>query len=180
MYCTRDRRGWGAGSTNYKELLRKKGFSPPPNFGSFVSPPSPPHIQSSSAIPVYTVKSMRKSEFAWERMCVCVCVYENVCTYKCVLRNCVYGFSASGCAAPRHMWWQVYNSTLAFAFHPQELAPPLATGMVYVSSVPLTKTVLFLRKLNMGLINKGWYGMFFAWEVWYIADVWSINPSSKQ
>ena len=29
----------------------------------------------------------------------------------------------------------------------------------------------------MGLIKKGWYGMFFACEVWCIADVSSVSLS---
>ena len=34
--------------------------------------------------------------------------------------------------------------------------------------------------LNMGLINKGWYGMFVACGIWCLADVLSISPSSEQ
>ena len=30
-------------------------------------------------------------------------------------------------------------------------------------------------KLDMGFINKGWYGMFFACDVWCTADVSSVN-----
>ena len=34
----------------------------------------------------------------------------------------------------------------------------------------------------MGLINKGWYGMFFACGIWcvHVADVLSVSPSLKQ
>ena len=32
----------------------------------------------------------------------------------------------------------------------------------------------------MDLINKGWDGMFFACEVWCVADVSSISPSLEQ
>ena len=32
----------------------------------------------------------------------------------------------------------------------------------------------------MGLINKGWYGVFFACGIWCLADVWSVSPSSEQ
>ena len=32
----------------------------------------------------------------------------------------------------------------------------------------------------MGLINEGWYGMFFACGIWYLADVSSVSPSSEQ
>ena len=33
----------------------------------------------------------------------------------------------------------------------------------------------------MDLINKGWYGMFSACEVWCIADISSVSrPSSEQ
>ena len=32
-------------------------------------------------------------------------------------------------------------------------------------------------EVNMGLINKGCYGMFFAREVWCIADVSSVRQS---
>ena len=32
----------------------------------------------------------------------------------------------------------------------------------------------------MALINKGWYGMFFTCEIWCIADVSSVSPSSEQ
>ena len=35
-------------------------------------------------------------------------------------------------------------------------------------------------KLNMGLINKGWDSMFFACEVWRIADVSSVSRWSEQ
>ena len=34
-------------------------------------------------------------------------------------------------------------------------------------------------KLNTGLINKGWYGMFFACKVLRIADVSNVSPSSE-
>ena len=34
--------------------------------------------------------------------------------------------------------------------------------------------------LNVGLINKGWYGMFVACGIWCLADVSSVSPSSKQ
>ena len=34
--------------------------------------------------------------------------------------------------------------------------------------------------LNMGLINKGWYGMFVACGIWCLADVSSVSPSSEQ
>ena len=34
-------------------------------------------------------------------------------------------------------------------------------------------------KLNVGLINKGWYGMLFAREIWCIADGSSVNPKSS-
>ena len=33
---------------------------------------------------------------------------------------------------------------------------------------------------NMGLINKGWYGMFIACGIWCLADVSSVSPSSEQ
>ena len=32
----------------------------------------------------------------------------------------------------------------------------------------------------MGLINNGWYGMFFACGIWCLADVSSVSPSSEQ
>ena len=32
----------------------------------------------------------------------------------------------------------------------------------------------------MGLINKGWYGVFFACGIWCLAEVWSVSPSSEQ
>ena len=32
----------------------------------------------------------------------------------------------------------------------------------------------------MGLINKGWYGMFVACGIWCLADVSSVSPSSEQ
>ena len=32
----------------------------------------------------------------------------------------------------------------------------------------------------MGLINKGLYGMFFACEIWCLADVSSVSASSEQ
>ena len=31
----------------------------------------------------------------------------------------------------------------------------------------------------MGLINKGWYGLFVACGIWYLADVSSVSPSSE-
>ena len=34
--------------------------------------------------------------------------------------------------------------------------------------------------LIMGLINKGWYGMFVACGIWCLADILSISPSSEQ
>ena len=34
--------------------------------------------------------------------------------------------------------------------------------------------------LNIGLINKGWYGMFVACGIWCLADVSSVSPSSEQ
>ena len=37
-----------------------------------------------------------------------------------------------------------------------------------------------ITKLNMGLINKGWYGMFVACGIWCLADVSSVSPSSEQ
>ena len=33
---------------------------------------------------------------------------------------------------------------------------------------------------NTGLMNKGWYGMFFACGVWCAADIPSVGPSSEQ
>ena len=33
---------------------------------------------------------------------------------------------------------------------------------------------------NMGLINKGWYGMFFTYGIWCVADILSVSPSSEQ
>ena len=32
----------------------------------------------------------------------------------------------------------------------------------------------------MGLINKARHGMFFTYEVWCVADVSSVSPSSEQ
>ena len=32
----------------------------------------------------------------------------------------------------------------------------------------------------MGLINKGWYGMFFACGIWCLADISSVSPSSEK
>ena len=32
----------------------------------------------------------------------------------------------------------------------------------------------------MGLINKGWYGIFVACGIWCLADVSSVSPSSEQ
>ena len=32
--------------------------------------------------------------------------------------------------------------------------------------------------LNMGFINKGWYGMFVACGIWCLADFSSVSPSS--
>ena len=32
----------------------------------------------------------------------------------------------------------------------------------------------------MGLINKGWYGMFVACGIWCLVDVSSVSPSSEQ
>ena len=43
----------------------------------------------------------------------------------------------------------------------------------------MTKTAL-ASTLNMGLINKGCYGMFVACGIWCLADVSSVSPSSKQ
>ena len=37
----------------------------------------------------------------------------------------------------------------------------------------------WLSMLNMGLINKGWYGMFVGCGIWCSADVSSDSPSSK-
>ena len=37
-----------------------------------------------------------------------------------------------------------------------------------------------VSKLNTGLINKGLYGMFFVCEVWCIADISSVSPSSEE
>ena len=34
--------------------------------------------------------------------------------------------------------------------------------------------------LNMGLINKGLYGMFVACGIWCLADVSSVSPSSER
>ena len=31
--------------------------------------------------------------------------------------------------------------------------------------------------LNMGLINKGWYGLFVACGIWCLADVSNVSPS---
>ena len=31
-----------------------------------------------------------------------------------------------------------------------------------------------------GLINKGWYGMFFASGIWCLDDVSSVSPSSEE
>ena len=44
------------------------------------------------------------------------------------------------------------------------------------------KTVFsaWASKLNMSLINKGRYGMFFACGIWCVADVSSVSPSSEQ
>ena len=36
------------------------------------------------------------------------------------------------------------------------------------------------RKLNMGLINKDCYGMFFSGGIWCVADVSSVSLSSEQ
>ena len=36
------------------------------------------------------------------------------------------------------------------------------------------------REMNMGLINKGWYGIFVACEIWCLADVSSVIRSSEQ
>ena len=32
--------------------------------------------------------------------------------------------------------------------------------------------------LNMGLINKGWYGMFVTCGIWCLADVSRVSPSA--
>ena len=44
----------------------------------------------------------------------------------------------------------------------------------------LKKTVFsaLVSKLNTRLVNKGWYGMFFARGIWCVADVSSVSPSS--
>ena len=46
----------------------------------------------------------------------------------------------------------------------------------------MKKSVLpaLASKLNVGLINKGRYGMFFACGIWCVADVSSISPSLEQ
>ena len=64
----------------------------------------------------------------------------------------------------------------------------LIAGSIFVGwGSPLWKTSIekndfsaWASTLNMGLINKGWYGMFVACEIWCLADVSSVSPSSEQ
>ena len=44
----------------------------------------------------------------------------------------------------------------------------------------LKKTSAWASTLNMGLINKGWYGMLVACGIWCFADVLSISSSLEQ
>ena len=51
----------------------------------------------------------------------------------------------------------------------------------FTGRLVLKKTVFsaWASTLNMGLINKGLYGMFVACGIWCLADVSSVSPSSE-
>ena len=44
----------------------------------------------------------------------------------------------------------------------------------------VTKIINIEKEMNMGLINKGWYGMFFTCGIWCVAAALSISPLSEQ
>ena len=50
----------------------------------------------------------------------------------------------------------------------------------YCSTVTTVSRVSVDKFLVMGLINKSLYGMFVAYGIWCLADVWSVSPSSEQ
>ena len=60
----------------------------------------------------------------------------------------------------------------------------LSAKAVYLSNtekIVLKKNwVFFCVGEYMGLINKGRYGVFFAYGIWCLADVSSVSPSSEQ
>ena len=53
---------------------------------------------------------------------------------------------------------------------------------IYTGRLVLEKNCfsMWASTLNMGLINKGWYGMFVSCGIWCLADVSSVRPSSEQ
>ena len=59
------------------------------------------------------------------------------------------------------------------------------TNRLYVLRMIVKLAYIYLSTLislylPTGLINKGWYGMFFACGIWCVADVSSVSPSSEQ
>ena len=61
---------------------------------------------------------------------------------------------------------------------------PRVSGDFITGRLVLKKTVFSVfspaSKLNTGLINKGWYDMFFARGIWCVADVSNVSPSSEK
>ena len=64
--------------------------------------------------------------------------------------------------------------------------PPLVITILprYVNNETFSmapfSNIMELLLVVTGLINKGWYSMFFACGIWCVADVSSVSPSSEQ
>ena len=77
----------------------------------------------------------------------------------------------------RERW---FCQAIIFVIQRRTVNPQCKTTL-YTGRLVLKKTCFsaWASTLNMGLINRGWYGMFVACGIWCLADVSSVSPSSE-